>query len=389
MYLNNNFILQLVQVSDWIRLKLAKSVSQINRCLHPDPRFVGTFGGDQDHHEMWLLFEQVPQKLYLPAFQQRHELKFALGDVPSCGCSCPYFTSTRLPCSAMCALLARKGIVDTAQMCPFLHPMWLVKNHPLYPIATRPELTADPMLPLEVSETSLRIDGAAATVPSSQIIVSDSTSTGADAIVRHNADALRNLSIPTDTNGRRAFLNTLFQQVLPGAAASAVATRDIVECFLAQRAKLGNSLSLLAAPRMAISHRQELAGLGSRTEVPNLAVSKHYNPATRHRITTARAKDPSCYVVNRTAGIDQPVQCMCGQIYINNKKVSFHSLFFHAFLNSNELQVAYAHRKTTEHRDWLKTWKAAPAPIPAIASHGVPIPAAADLQVYRHQRHYI
>ena len=135
-----------MHVSDWIRLKVEDSVSKIIRCLNPEPRFIGTCGGDQGH-EMWLLFEQVPHKLYLPAFQQRHELKFSLGDVASCECKCPYFMSTRLPCCAMCALLARKGFVTTDQMCPFLHSMWLVKNHPLYVLATKPaaaELTMPP-----------------------------------------------------------------------------------------------------------------------------------------------------------------------------------------------------------------------------------------------------
>jgi hypothetical protein len=279
---------------------------------------------------MWLLFEQVPQKLYLPAFQQKHELTFSLGNVSACECKCPYFTSTRLPCCAMCALLARKGFTSTAQMIPFLKSMWLVKNHPLYAIATRPA-AAESTVPLQTSEQASEIltrgiiPAVDEDVTTSQLVPSATSPHTIASIQRHNADALRNLIIPTDTNGRRTFLNTLFQQILPGAAASAVVTRELVECFIVQRAKLGNSQSLIAAPDAAISRRQELSGLGSITEVPNLAASKSYNPAKRHRIYTARKADPSCYGVHKKAGADQPVECLCGVIYINNHKVSLHS----------------------------------------------------------------
>jgi hypothetical protein len=360
-------------------LKLADSATKIMRCLHPEPRFNGTIGGDQGY-EMWLLFEQVPQKLYLPAFQQKHELTFSLGNVSACECKCPYFTSTRLPCCAMCALLARKGFTTTDQMIPFLKSMWLVKNHPLYGIATRPA-AAESTVPLQASEQA---EQASDILTRRSIVDEDVTTTQGVpsanlhtiAIQRHNADALRNLTIPTDTNGRRTFLNTLFQQILPGAAASAVVTREVIECFIVQRAKLGNSQSLIAAPNVAISRRQELAGLGPVAEVPNLAAPKVYNPAKRHRVNTARKADPSCYNLHKKAGLNQPVECMCGETYINNHKVSFHLFFILACFNSNLLQVSFAHRKTKEHQAWLKSYTAPPASIPVIAASSAPAEAA-------------
>ena len=334
---------------------------------------------------MWLLFEQVPKKLYLPAFQQRHEITFSLGDVPSCECKCPYFTSTRLPCCAVCALLARKGFSTTAQMCPFLHSMWLVKNHPLYVIATRPA-AAEPTVTLQASETLTQDRVAAADDghPSQTMVSERGSSCAIEEIHRHNADALRNLMIPTDTNGRRNFLSTMFQQILPGAAASAVVTREVIVCFLVQRAKLGNSQSLIAAPDHSITRRQDLAGQGPATAVRNLAV---YNPARRHRVSTAKLNDPACYVVHKQAGQDQPVKCLCGVIYNNNHKVSLHSFFIHAFLNSNVSQVAFAHRKSTEHKTWLENYKATqglPAHLAAqVQVHGPGAAGDSELQVYR------
>jgi hypothetical protein len=296
-------------------------VSKINRCLHPDPRFNGTVGGDQGH-ELWLLFEQVPQKLYLPAFQQRHELRYKLGDVAPCECSCPYFTSTKLPCCAMCALFARKGIVTVAQMCPFLHSMWLVKNHPLFEIATKPAAAMESPQLFVVSQTSDPQLAASAAIESA-VVVSQQFQNA--SIQRQNADALRNLMIPTDNPGRRNFLSTLFQQVLPGAAASAVVTREIVECLLRQRAALANSQSLLAAPASAISRRAELSRQGPICEIQNLAAfqprSRAYNPSCKGRVATARRKDPSCYGVHKQAGLGLPVTCLCGVEYNNEKRV--------------------------------------------------------------------
>jgi hypothetical protein len=309
------------QVSEWIRAKLQTSIHRIIRCLNPEPRLNGTIDGEQGY-ELWLLFEQVPAKDYLPAFQQKHAIKFKIGNPAPCTCECPYFTSTRLPCSGLSALFAKKGMMSIEQMCPYLFPMWLVKNHPLYSLAMQSDAQATSLAPAVVP--SLNAQPPSAPAPSS--------------IVRQNADALRQLTIPTDVQGRRQYISTLWEQVLPGTVASAPLSRELAECLVQHRAKLGGATSLFTPPTLAITHLQQNSGKGPQHSVANLA-NTTYRRTAKNRVSTARALDPSCYSVHKLAAPNQPVRCLCGEEHMNNNK------------------AAYAHRQKKEHQAWLARYK--------------------------------
>ena len=314
------------EISDWIYAKVDASVRLINRCLFPEPRLQGTFEGD-DGYELWLLFESVPVQGYLPAFQQRHDVKMAAA---ACSCNCPYFLSTRLPCPAICAVLARKGHVGIRSLCPFLNPMWLVKSHPIYKLAMSP---AEPPAILSPAFTA---------------------SANTSHIHRMNADAMRSFDIPTDLSARRYYLSTLWGSILPATVASAQLSRLVAEFLVQHRSSLGNAQSILVPPPPNISVLQELSRSGPACEVPNLA-NTQYRPADKRRKATARARDPSCYSVHKTAVLDAVVKCLCGVEHKNNKS------------------TAYAHRQTPAHKTWLLAYHTAP---PSQNS------AAAELQVY-------
>jgi hypothetical protein len=295
-------------VSDWIREKIESSIRKIARCLSPEPRLQGTFEGDNGH-ELWLLYESVPVKGYLPAFQQKHTLKFSESGL--CTCMCPYFTSTRLPCNAMVTLLARKGIVSIEHICKYLNPMWLVKNHPLFHLANIPAVR-----------------------PSSSVTIA-TVQPFAEVSQRLNTESLRSLTIPTDINGRRAWLTSLWDQVLPASIACANEARTLAEILIRRRSALGNAHVLLVPPPLGITQSQVTSGAGPASAVLNLA-NGAYNRTQRGRITAARVRDPSCYSVWKTAAQGQPVKCLCGVEHVNDKKVVPYSLFrlSHSSFNS-------------------------------------------------------
>jgi hypothetical protein len=284
------------EVSIWIRDKIESSISKINRCLFPEPRLNGT----QDGFELWLLFESVPANGYLPAFQQKHEIKFAAST--TCTCRCPYFLSTKLPCNAICALLGKKGYVTMTQLSQFLHDMWLVKNHPLYDVAIKP---ADQ---LATHSTALT------TQPPSE-------TAQRDHIRRLNADAMRSIEIPSDATGRRHYFSLLWDQILPGTILSAQSSRALAEFMVRHRADLGQAHALIVPPARAISSIQERSGMGPAYEVANLANKAPYDRSAISRIAKARARDPACYTVYKSGIPGQLVMCLCGAQHINDKVV--------------------------------------------------------------------
>jgi hypothetical protein len=332
-------------VSDWIRLKLECSIRKISRCLSPEPRLHGTFDGDGGH-ELWLLFESVPVKGYLPAFQQKHEIKFSESGL--CTCTCPFYTSTRIPCNAIATLLARKGIVSIQDISKFLNPMWLVKNHPIFPLANIPAVPASTTLSLS-------------SIPA---VTASTLSRGpvhVELAQRFNSDALRSLIVPTDVSGRRAWLTSLWEQVLPGSIACAQEARTMAEFLMRRRSALGNSLVLLVPPPLAVTNAQVQSGSGPMASVANLA-NASYDRRVRGRITIARSRDPSCYSVWKSAGLGQQVTCLCGVQHTNEKKVT-PLYFIHFIIYSVLTQAAFAHRKTPTHKTWLTAWKNRELPV--------------------------
>ncbi len=303
-------------VSQWIEEKLDNSLRKINRCLFPAPRLHDTEGGN-DGVETWLLFEAVPVNGYLPAFQQRHNIRFKLGQPAPCTCSCPYFTSTRLPCNAMCALFSTKNIQTIEAISHHMDEMWLIRGHPIYTLA--------------MSLEAARASGVGVVVPP---VASQNVTAVSETITRSNADAMRSVQLPTDVGSRRVVLSNLFAQVLSRTAACSAFSRDMHDYLVQHRSKLAQSQSVFVPPTSQISAYQSAAGMGPAADVPNRA-NITYNPAKKGRVRIARNSDPSKYSTFRSAGHNMPVKCLCGLTYNNEKK------------------AAFSHRKSKEHAAWL------------------------------------
>lgn len=272
--------------------------------MFPAARLQGTEGGDQGY-EIWLLFESVPVQGYLPAFQQRHLVKFKLGDPGPCNCSCSHFTSTKLPCCAMCSVLASKNIQSFEDIAKYMEDMWLVKNHPLFQLATH----SSPSAALPVAE-----------VPS---IVTTGPS---NAVSDLNREAMQQMVLPTDATGRHAVLMQLVHQIMPTTCASAALSRSLYFLLVQHRSLANHSQSILRPPITEISRAQEACGVGPASDVVNLSkVTPAYKRGSKHRVTTAKTRDPSCYTIHKTAAQGAEVECLCGEKHINDHKVCLFS----------------------------------------------------------------
>jgi hypothetical protein len=297
------------EVSDWIRDKLNSAITKSTRCLNPMPRLESTEGG----YENYVLYESVPVKGFLPAFLQKHRVRFKESSV--CTCSCPHFISTRLPCGAVCVVLGQKGYVSIAQVSQFLFGMWLVKKHPLFDYATK----------IQPQEQAAHV-GAPAAAPLPSNLVSAPAAT--DQIRRMNSDALRSFVVPSTVASRREYLSTLWGQILPDTILSVPSSKAMAEFLLQHRASLGNSQVLMGPPPVAISSGQERSGRGPAAEVTNLADKTAYCRSARKRVASARARDPSCFAVYKTGVPGQLVKCFCGVEHTNDKQVGHHLLYY-------------------------------------------------------------
>lgn len=297
-------------VSDWVADKLHSSIGHVSRCLCPMPRLQGT----DESGEKWLLFETTPAKGYLPGFQQKHDIHFPSPSSSSqlCTCKCPYYTSTRLPCPAMCAVFAQKSIASIEQMVPYLDTLWPVRYHPLFCVATsgvsHPHQTAAPGTALPASQ-----------MQRSAYAQPDSSATGG-SVQNFNDAALRATSLPSDAAGRSSVLASLWSQVFTPSVQSVQHCRNLYELLVRHRASLTHSSNLVVAPPTTLTQSQLAAHAGPASAVVNLS-APHYNPAARRRVATAKAKDPSCYSVHKTAVVGQQVTCLCGVGHINDHKV--------------------------------------------------------------------
>lgn len=302
-----------------------QELRHINRCMFPAPRLQGTEGGDQGC-EIWLLFESVPAQGYLPAYQQRHSVKFKLGDPAPCICSCPHFTSTKLPCSAVCAVLALKNIQSIEEISTYMIPMWLVTNHPLF------ALTTQSLIPVVMPQ------GAPV------LLAANASADTAMAISTLNRQAVQQMQLPTDATGRLEVLTQLCNQLLPTTAASASLSKDLHSLLVQHRSRMFQSQSVVCPPRSEISRAQNACGTGPANAVMNMSNHPRYRRNAGQRIGTARSRDPSCYTVYKTAMPGAQVQCLCGGFHINNHKVSSlrsaHVMGCNTFLLNHRLHIS-------------------------------------------------
>jgi hypothetical protein len=285
-----------------------QELRHINRCMYPAARLQGTEGGDQGY-EIWLLFESVPVQGYLPAFQQMHLVKFKLGDSGPCSCSCPHFTSTKLPCCAMCSVLASKNVQSFEDIALYMEDMWLVKNHPLFALAT--QATTPSSTPAELPPAALP--------PAANPFIL--TTIPLNAISELNRQALQHAVLPTSATGRHAVLMQLVHQLLPSTCVSAVLSKNLYELLIQHRSVMSNSRSFIRPPDAEISTGQAACGVGPANSVVNLSNISNYNPRSKKRIATAKHQDPSCYTVHKSGALGSEVQCLCGEKHINEHKV--------------------------------------------------------------------
>jgi hypothetical protein len=225
----------------------------------------------------------------------------------------------------MCAILATKNIQSIEAISHHMDGMWLIRNHPIYPIAMALVASAG-----EVLQEAVAVPHA---TPAKKNV----------AIERLNADAMRTIQLPTDASSRRHVLSTLFEQVLSRTAACASSSSDLHAFLVQHRSKLSQSQTLFVPPPSAISGRQTSAGMGPAAEVPNRANAprRGYNPAAKKRVTTAKITDPTKYSTHKSAGFNQPVTCQCGCTYNNEKKVRHNALsYMRSLLDRQHLLIA-------------------------------------------------
>ena len=168
-----------------------------------------------------------------------------------------------------------------------------------------------------------------------------------------NDVALRATSLPSDAAGRSSVLASLWSQVFTPSVQSVQHCRNLYELLVRHRASLTHSSNLLVAPPTTLTQAQLTAQAGPITAVLNLS-ARDYNPAARRRVSTARAKDPSCYSVHKTAGNGQQVTCLCGVGHINDHKVRrlYSCLLLHVIsFNLFRLRTSIAKQRNTK-RGW-------------------------------------
>lgn len=125
-YSYSKFVYDFVE-SAWSTLSRCKSVKQ-----QPGSQTV------------WIVLEDVPPlksspkafatNYVLPAYTQSHLVTLSDDSHPTC--SCPEYTQGRRICCAVCAVLFFLGRANAYKDVANLHPIWHIKNHPLYPLAT-------------------------------------------------------------------------------------------------------------------------------------------------------------------------------------------------------------------------------------------------------------
>ena len=248
-------------------------------------------------------------------------------------CTCPEYTQGLRICAGVCAVLQRQGRGLDYKKETMLHPMWLLKNHPLFEL-----VKSD--VPLSV----LSAHAVQATAHREPLAVSSVAPTD---ILRH------------------ACLSNLFEDVLPQSMKSPF-FEQLRDNLLRHKQVIAGQLPChppLFAPISQLSVAQQNAGQGSQADAVNLSrlptIANRYNRGAGNRVAAAQAKDPSAYSVHTTAVHGTKVMCCCGAEITNSKGArAYHR----------------AHHKG--HLQWLASWRAGTASVQAAPACSAPANAA-------------
>ena len=207
-------------------------------------------------------------------------------------CTCPEYTQGLRICSGVCAVLFRLQRGDDYKKETMLHPMWLLRNHPLYELVQ--------------SDLPLSIISAPVVQARENLAASSVAPTG---VLRH------------------ACLSNLFEEVLPQSLKSPFfeQLRDILlrhKQVLAGQAP--SSHPPLFAPSSQISVLQQNAMQGSQQDAVNHSRlcngnQSGYNRGSHGRVAKAQAKDPTAFDLAKRALLGAQVTCPCGVSFTNQK----------------------------------------------------------------------
>lgn len=195
-------------------------------------------------------------------------------------------------CAGVCAVLNRLGRGSEYKHERMLHPRWLLKNHPLFPL-----VKCD--IPLALVSGTALVEVPAHTEP------------------------LAASSVPPQDVLRHAVLTNLFKEVLNVKSPFYEQLRDAL--LRQKQVLLGQATDHVPmfAPAPQLSAAQQNVGIGSASDAVNLSrmptSANGYNRGAGNRVQTARNKDPSAYSVHSTAVLGTRVLCPCGAEILNTK----------------------------------------------------------------------
>jgi hypothetical protein len=291
------------EVSEWVASKLRSSIRSVMTCMSPLPEMIST---NADGSENWKVFEKVAAKDELPGFTQEHNVIFS-SNASAC-CSCPTYVSGLMLCSGCAAVCALKGHTELKSLIPYLHSMWLVRNHPMY-------LWVYP--------------------PDHDLGLSAPSVSNANGQGNSQLSIVSQCGAPTTAAERGAILRTVFDDIM-SRVKDATSFHAFHTVLLQHRSMLYHAKSLLIPPPVDISKQQEQSGLGHVGEVQNQA---NYNRGAKNRKDKAQLIDPTAYTLFKKAAHNAPVVCECGETVVNDHR------------------IVYLHRKKKRHQDWLAEYR--------------------------------
>ena len=196
-----------------------------------------------------------------------------------------------------------------------LHPRWLLKNHPLFPL-----VKCDIPLALVSAQVS-------------------------QVEMPPHAEPLAASSVPAQDVLRHALLSNLFKEVLNVKSPFYEQLRDALlrqkQALLGQASDHGP----MFAPAPQLSAAQQNVGIGSASDAVNLSRmptrANGYNRGAGNRVQTSQARDPTAYSIHSTALIGTRVMCPCGVEILNTKGAR-----------------AYHRANHKVHLAWVESWRA-------------------------------
>lgn len=261
----------------------------------------------------WRIVQNVPeysggkdQTAYtLPAYTQLHVVTFD-SDKTHATCTCPEYTQGLRLCAAVCAVLFQQGRGAMHKDVSVLHPCWHLENHPLWCLVHDPCIAfvkaATVSAPLQPNITSVSL-------------------------------------FPNDVM-RLAKLESAFHDVARDSLKSPHFDRLLNMLQTQKQILMGQSLdhALALPPTTAVAAVHLNRGGVPDVDVVNLSrMATSYNRASKGRLATAKAKDPTAYSLHLRGAPDTLITCDCGESVMNNKRARFYHVH---------------HNKC--HLDWLK-----------------------------------